>query len=94
MGKRKNSKFESLLEDKGLEFVSAALLLSGQLSVRSVLVNRDGDVEIRVVGELGKSSDHQETDLYDFLKNNGNKGIDQLIESLKQQVVDANKGRD
>jgi hypothetical protein len=84
--KGKNNSFENLFETRAPEFVTAALLLSGQLSVHRVLVGRDGEVEVRIVGEFKKPKNHRVNELYNFLKNNGDISIDQVMEALKQRL--------
>ncbi|WP_431802960.1 hypothetical protein [Halobacillus andaensis] len=46
MRKHRNRNPEDLFADKSLEFISAILILCGQLSVDRVLISRAGEVEL------------------------------------------------
>ena len=88
MKTKKDDNLDSLLKASGLEIVAALLLLSGQLTVGRVVVGREGDVELRVVGEFKKSENPQVNELYNFLKSNGNMSIDTVVEAFKKKLND------
>ncbi|MCP3027511.1 hypothetical protein [Halobacillus sp. A5] len=88
MRKKQNRNKDDLFADKSLEFIAAILILCGQLSVDRVLISRDGEVELRMIGEFRSPKNPQVDELQRFLKNNGDMSIDHVIEAFKQKLND------
>ena len=76
-----------LLKGKDLEIVAASLLLLGKLKVESAQLFRDRPViSVTLLGEFKKLNDNNITEMADFLKENGDLTLDEVLEGIKSRM--------
>ncbi|WP_025692826.1 hypothetical protein [Paenibacillus zanthoxyli] len=95
LGKRKNSSAKkkttgsALKESRGLELTVAALLLTGKLKVDSVQLYTNASLFVSLVGRYKKLSDLSDSNvekLVNFMNDNGNLTLNDLMEALKKKT--------
>jgi len=84
-GKNEKKRKSNLKEDSA-EFIIIALLLADQLKFQSLLVDREGIVEITLEGQIKKTDETTAKKMADFLEENGNMTIDDAIEGLRLRL--------
>jgi len=76
-----------LIKSKKLEFITAALLLSGELIVDSVELDRRGGVVVTLLGAFKQKDNNKKiNDLTSFLENNKDISLDDVFTALKDQL--------
>ncbi|HZG14334.1 MAG TPA: hypothetical protein VE710_04845 [Candidatus Bathyarchaeia archaeon] len=86
-GNGKNEKKSKLnLKEESAEFIIIALLLADQLKYQSLLVDREGTVEIVLQGQFKKTEGTTAQKMADFLEENGNMTLDEAIEGLRLRL--------
>jgi|HigsolmetaAR204D_1030405.scaffolds.fasta_scaffold00769_9 hypothetical protein len=88
---------QDLLKGKHLEIITAALLLSGKLKVDSVQLFRSSPVvQVNLLGQFldngGENGSDKSKALADFLEENGDMTIDDIIEAFQRRMK-RKKGR-
>gem|GEM_PF-1453084 len=84
-GKNEKKRKSNLKEDSA-EFIIIALLLADQLKFQSLLVDREGTVEITLEGQIKKTDETTAKKMADFLEENSNMTIDDAIEGLRLRL--------
>jgi uncharacterized protein (DUF1501 family) len=79
-----------LLTAKNLEVVTAALLISGQLKVDSIELDRKGQVIVSLFGKFKtKDNENERTDkLATFLSENGDMTLDEIFTAFKKRMME------
>lgn len=78
---------DQLLKSKKLEFVTAALLLAGELIVDSVELDRRGGVTVTLLGEFKSKEDNKKVqDLTSFLGRNKDMTLDDVFTAFKKHM--------
>lgn len=77
---------EQLMKSKKLEFIAAALLLSGELIVDSVELDRRGGVVVSLLGAFKTKDTQKVQDLTSFLENNKDMTLDEVFTAFKNQL--------
>lgn len=79
---------EDLIKGKQLDWVAAALLLTGKLKVDSVGLFRDSPaVTVTLLGKFGdETNDDKSNDLVDFLDKNGDMTIDHVFSAFQKRM--------
>ncbi|WP_245624967.1 hypothetical protein [Paenibacillus stellifer] len=88
-GAKKKSTASTVKKNKGLEVAVAALLLSGKLKVDSVQMFTDASLFVSLVGKYKTLSDMGDTNvdkLVNFMNENGNLTLNDLMGALKKQT--------
>jgi len=82
-----NIGIQDLLCGKQLEFVAAALLLTGKLRVDSVeAFRRSPTINVTLVGKYTAKSKNKSNPLSDFLDQNGDLTIDDIFDAFKNKL--------
>jgi hypothetical protein len=82
-----NIGIQDLLGGKQLEFVAAALLLTGKLQVDSVELFRGSPViNVNLIGKYTNQNNNKSNPLSDFLDQNGDMTIDDIFDAFKNKV--------
>jgi len=82
-----NIGIQDLLGGKQLEFVAAALLLTGKLQVDSVELFRGSPViNVNLVGKYTTKNNNKSNPLSDFLDQNGDMTIDDIFDAFKNKL--------
>ncbi|HBI04939.1 MAG TPA: hypothetical protein DDY49_13025 [Paenibacillaceae bacterium] len=77
---------EQLMKSKKLEFITAALLLSGELIVDSVELDRRGGVTVTLLGAFKTKDNKKVQDLTSFLENNKDMTLDEVFTAFKNHL--------
>lgn len=89
-GKAKNgSSVHDLLQNHNLEIVVAALLLTGKLRVDSVQLFRQATMIVSLTGKyktLAGMNNSNVNNMINFLNNNGNMTLDEVIQAFKSKT--------
>ncbi|MHA0855537.1 hypothetical protein [Paenibacillus sp. CMAA1364] len=75
-----------LLNGKNLEIVVAALLITGKLRVDAVQLFRQATMIVSLTGQyktLQKMNNSKVNNLIDFINNNGNLTLDELMQGIR-----------
>lgn len=81
-----HSFIEQLLKSKKLEFVTAALLLAGDLLVDSVELDRRGGLTVTLLGEFKSKDNKKVQDLTSFLGRNKDMTLDDVFTAFKKHM--------
>ncbi|WP_368504894.1 hypothetical protein AB3N04_04390 [Alkalihalophilus sp. As8PL] len=82
-----------LLKGKNLDFIAAALLVSGKLKVDSVELFRGSPViVVSLLGAYQTLADTKADEMGEFLKENGDVTLDELYEGIKKRMPKNRKG--
>ena len=86
IGKNNNVSTLDLLQGKNLEIIVAALLVTGKLRVDAVQLFRQATMIVSLTGQyktLQKMNNSNVNNLIDFINNNGNLTLDELIQGIR-----------
>lgn len=82
---KKNGNGKKILEDSA-EFLIIALLLSGDLQLDSILIDREGEIEIVLAGKIKKVNEDNAKKMADFLMENGSMTFNDALEGLRRYM--------
>jgi len=91
---KKNSSFtiQQLINSRNLDFIVAALLITGKLDLDSVKIYKDGSLPVTLVGEFRKLDNKSVQNLMKFMDHNGSMTIDDVMEALRKRVQNGRGG--
>ncbi|OAB44191.1 hypothetical protein [Paenibacillus glacialis] len=83
---KKNESILDSLQGNNIEIIVAALLVTGKLRVDAVQLFRQATMIVSLVGQyntLKKMDNSNVNNLIDFINNNGNLTLDELIQGIR-----------
>ncbi|WP_158738571.1 hypothetical protein [Alteribacillus sp. YIM 98480] len=76
-----------LLNGHNLDIIAAVLLVTGKLKVNTVEIYRgEPTVEVHLIGDYKNGTNDKATKMADFLKENGDMTVDDVMEAIKQRL--------
>ena len=82
---KQNKSVQIFQDDKKLELVVAALLITGKLKVDSIQLYTDASLFVSLVGKFKSSNDDSINKLVDFMNENGDITINDIMAALKKK---------
>jgi|SRR5699024_5859285 len=83
-----NNTLNYILQSKKPELVIVALLLSGRLKFDSVQLFREASLIVSLVGAFNQINTGRVNQVVDFLDENGDLTIDEILQAFKRKVQD------